>query len=308
MEKCKLDAFERQGVTPELRNEEHFFFDSNEAGEYFAVPREFMFQGDTYELLENGGAISENAVVTNSEIGPRSIIKWGSLILDSTIENTVIENSCIYGSVITNPTNMVESRIVDSSIGMNSRIHSSDVYASNIGASAHVGHGSSIQDSEIGDNFTLGACSYILGDAPATQYIRGGKCVIRNNVTVGFDTTLHAGVTLNNDVEIGSSVKVDEYSEIKDKSVVEDFVKIGACTRVGKESYLLNRVVIGGGKQLADRTFVYHTKQDTDHETMTTRFMFRNVLPFEHSLRAPYNTDSYEYDTYWLMSSKKRPY
>ena len=300
--------FERQGVPLNLRSEEHFFIDCSKSGDLYAIPREILIQGETYDLLETGGAVSKDAVVTNSEIGPRSIIKMGSLVLDSTIDNYIVENSVVYEATLKNTSKITESRVVDSSVSLNSHINSSDVYASNIGHSANIGQGSSIQDSDIGDNFTLGAHSYVLGDAPSAQYIRGGKCVIRDNVSIGFDATIHAGVTLDNNVTLGSAVKIDEYSEIKEKSVVEDFVKIGSCTRIGKESYLLNRVLIGGGKQISDRTFVYHTKQDTDYETMRTRFMFRNALPFEHNLRAPFNSESFEYDTYWLISDKKRPY
>ena len=304
----KNEAFERQGISPELRTEEHFFFDSNEAGEYFAVPREFIYQGDTFELIENGGAISEKAVVTNSEIGPRSMIKAGSFIINSTIQNFSVENSVISDSVLENPTDYVESRVGGSSIGIGSHVSASDIFDSDIGSGANIGPRSLIQDSNIGNNFTLQGHSYILGDAPAMQHIRGGMCVIQDDVMIGHDTTIHAGVKLGNEAKVGSGVTIDEYTEIHAKTVIEDLVKIGSCVRIGKESYLLNRVMLNGGKQLADRTFIYHTKQDTDYETMATRHMFRHIIPFEHSLRASYNTQSFDYDTTWLMSDKKRPY
>jgi len=308
MEKCQLDAFERQSISPELRSEEHFFFDISETGEYFAVPREINIGQETCKLLENGGVISEQSVVTKSEIGPRSIIKGVSIILNSTIENYIVDTSVISDSTVIDPMSKSSSIIKNSSIGISSTIITTDIHDSNIGGNAEIGPYSTIQDSNIGDNFSMGGGSYILGESASVHHIQSGTCDIKDNVEIGNYVTIHAGVSVGNNVSIGSLVSINEYVDIHQKTVVEDFVKIGTCTRIGKESYILNRSSIEGAKPIQERTFVYHNKQDTDYETMSTRHMFRHVIPFEHTLRAQYNKESPEYDTYWIISDKKRPY
>jgi bifunctional N-acetylglucosamine-1-phosphate-uridyltransferase/glucosamine-1-phosphate-acetyltransferase GlmU-like protein len=308
MEKGQLDAFERQNVSHELRNESHFFFECNELGEYFAVPREITIDDETFQLLESGGAVSEHAVVSKSEIGPRSIVKGLSVILNSTVENYIIDASVISDSSIIDPMPNSQSKIKNSSIGISSTIIASDIHDSNIGGNAEIGPCSVIQDANIGNNFSIGVESYILGESSKAQRIQSGTCDIKNDVHIGNEVTVHAGVALGSCVSIGSYVKIDEYVDIQQKTVLEDFIKIGTCTRIGKESYVLNRSIIDGSKQILERTFVYHNIQDTDYDTMTTRYMFKNVLPFKHNYRAKYNNDSLRYDLFWLMSSKKRPY
>ena len=140
MENDKFEAFERQRVPHEFRSDDHFFFDSSESGELFAIPREILIQGEVYNLLESGGVISDDATVTNSEIGPRSIIKALSTILNSTIENTTVDDSFISDATIVNPTTNTHSYIKNTSIGALSTVIASDIENSNIGGMLKLAH------------------------------------------------------------------------------------------------------------------------------------------------------------------------